>query len=54
MGATPQGRLLIVDDEVELMHALCETLADQHYETVAANSPWKGSSCWWSKSSTCC
>ena len=28
------GRLLIVDDEVELMNALCETLADQGYETV--------------------
>jgi len=28
------GRLLIVDDEVELMTALCETLAKQGYETA--------------------
>jgi DNA-binding NtrC family response regulator len=36
------GRLLIVDDEVELMHALCETLAEQDYETVGATYPAAG------------
>jgi len=36
------GRLLIVDDEVELMNALCETLADQNYETVGVSSPREG------------
>jgi len=33
-----RGRLLIVDDEVELRHALCETLADEGYETVGAEN----------------
>jgi DNA-binding NtrC family response regulator len=32
------GRLLIVDDELELMKALCETLAAQNYETVGVGS----------------
>lgn len=36
MSATKRGRLLIVDDEVELKKALCETLADEGYETVGA------------------
>ena len=36
MAATKRGRLLIVDDEVELKSALCETLADEGYETVGA------------------
>jgi DNA-binding NtrC family response regulator len=30
------GRLLIVDDELELRNALCETLADEGYATVGA------------------
>jgi len=37
MTATTAGRLLIVDDEVELKNALCETLADDGYETVGAS-----------------
>lgn len=32
------GRLLIVDDEVELKNALCETLADAGYKTVGASN----------------
>ena len=28
------GRILVVDDEVELMRALCEALTDQRYETA--------------------
>jgi DNA-binding NtrC family response regulator len=36
------GRLLIVDDEVELKNALCETLADEGYETVGATSGAEG------------
>ncbi len=42
MNKAKLGRLLIVDDEVELMNALCETLADQNYETVGANTPREG------------
>jgi DNA-binding NtrC family response regulator len=38
MAATKRGRLLIVDDEVELKSALCETLADEGYDTVGASS----------------
>jgi DNA-binding NtrC family response regulator len=38
MAATKRGRLLIVDDEVELKSALCETLADEGYETAGAIS----------------
>lgn len=37
MADKPKGRLLIVDDEVELKAALCETLADEGYETVGAS-----------------
>lgn len=37
MDDKPKGRLLIVDDEVELKTALCETLADEGYETVGAS-----------------
>ena len=33
------GRLLIVDDEVELKTALCETLSAQGYDVVGATSP---------------
>src|SRR5436190_4781194 len=32
------GRLLIVDDEVELTRVLCETLAGQNFEVSGANS----------------
>src|SRR5690349_18925120 len=32
------GRLLIVDDEVELTKVLCETLAEQNFEVTAVNS----------------
>jgi DNA-binding NtrC family response regulator len=36
MANSKRGRLLIVDDEVELKNALCETLADEGFETVGA------------------
>src|SRR5947209_4938202 len=36
------GRLLIVDDEVELRNALCETLADEGFETRGAASGAEG------------
>src|SRR5690348_10990517 len=42
MAATKRGRLLIVDDEVELKDALCETLADEGYETVGSTSGTEG------------
>src|SRR5436190_9947380 len=32
------GSLLIVDDEIELKNALCETLADEGYQTRGAAS----------------
>jgi DNA-binding NtrC family response regulator len=32
------GRLLIADDEVELMNALCETLTEQNYQVVGVTS----------------
>jgi DNA-binding NtrC family response regulator len=32
------GRLLVVDDEVELTNALCETLGEQNYEVTGATS----------------
>ncbi len=38
MGEAKLGRLLIVDDEIELKNALCETLADEGYETVGVSS----------------
>ena len=38
MAKSSLGRLLIVDDEVELMNALCETLAVQDYEVVGKTS----------------
>ena len=34
MTAPSLGRVLIVDDEVELMTALCESLTDQGYEAL--------------------
>jgi DNA-binding NtrC family response regulator len=42
MAATKRGRLLIVDDEVELKSALCETLADEGYATVGATGGAEG------------
>jgi DNA-binding NtrC family response regulator len=42
MAKTKQGRLLIVDDEVELKNALCETLAEEGYETVGATTGAEG------------
>jgi len=42
MAKNEKGRLLIVDDEVELKNALCETLADEGYETVGAASGAQG------------
>ncbi len=36
MAQAKRGRLLVVDDETELMTALCETLADHGFETVGA------------------
>ena len=36
------GRLLVVDDEVELMRALCETLAEQSYEVAGKTSGAEG------------
>jgi DNA-binding NtrC family response regulator len=42
MAETKRGRLLIVDDEVELKNALCEILADAGYETVGASNGAEG------------
>ena len=36
------GRLLIVDDETELLAALCESLADQNYDAIGAPSAEEG------------
>jgi two-component system, sensor histidine kinase and response regulator len=36
--ATPPARLLIVDDEVPQMRALCDTLGDQGYATIGFSS----------------
>ena len=38
MTAPNLGRVLIVDDEVELMTALCESLTDQSYEALGRTS----------------
>lgn len=38
MAEIKRGRLLIVDDEVELNNALCETLAEEGYDTVGATT----------------
>ncbi len=35
----PRGRLLVVDDEVELMRALCESLTDEGFETRGLSDP---------------
>src|SRR5579871_4043759 len=42
MPETKRGRLLIVDDEVELKNALCETLADSGYATTGASGGAEG------------
>ena len=42
MASATLGRLLIVDDETELKNALCETLAEEGYETVGAASGKEG------------
>jgi DNA-binding NtrC family response regulator len=42
MAVTKQGYLLIVDDEVELKSALCETLIEEGYATVGATSGAEG------------
>ncbi len=42
MAATNLGRLLIVDDEIELKIALCETLADAGYVTTGVASGAEG------------
>jgi DNA-binding NtrC family response regulator len=42
MTAKKQSRLLIVDDEVELTRLLCNTLAENGYETVGATSGTEG------------
>jgi DNA-binding NtrC family response regulator len=42
MSEAKRGRLLVVDDEVELKNALCETLADEGYETTGATSAAEG------------
>src|SRR5689334_19013727 len=34
-----RGSLLVVDDEVELMRALCESLGEQGFETHGLNDP---------------
>ena len=39
MDTSTLGRLLIVDDEVELKTALCETLSAQGYDVVGTTSP---------------
>src|SRR5262249_46518314 len=42
MPKTKLGRVLIVDDETELKAALCETLADEGYETAGAGNAGEG------------
>src|SRR5262245_8288846 len=42
MADAKRGRLLIVDDEVELTSALCETLAEKGFQTVGATSGAEG------------
>ena len=39
---TRTGRLLVVDDEVELMTALCETLRDEGFEAAGCDNPAAG------------
>lgn len=42
MSSHKLGRLLVVDDEIELKNALCETLADEGYATTGANDAAEG------------
>lgn len=42
MAEVKRGRLLVVDDEIELRSALCETLADEGFETVGASDGTEG------------
>src|SRR6266508_5759408 len=35
----PRGKLLVVDDEVELMRALCESLAEEGFEVHGLSDP---------------
>lgn len=42
MSETKRGRLLIVDDEIELKNALCETLEEEGFETVGVSSGEEG------------
>ena len=37
-----RGRLMIVDDEVELMRALCESLTEEGFETRGLSDPATG------------
>jgi DNA-binding NtrC family response regulator len=37
--STPRGRLLVVDDETELMRALCESLGEQGFATRGLSNP---------------
>ena len=37
--STPHGRLLVVDDEIELMRAVCESLREEGYETTGVTDP---------------
>src|SRR5215204_4176975 len=39
MPDTNRGRLLILDDEVELMRALCDSLADAGFATKGCSAP---------------
>jgi len=39
MTATSHGRILVVDDEIELMHALCDSLGEKGYKVKGTSSP---------------
>jgi DNA-binding NtrC family response regulator len=39
MSTPPRGKLLVVDDEVELMRALCDSLTDEGFETHGLSDP---------------
>ena len=39
MATTTRGRILVVDDEVELTNALCETLSEHGYNTQGETNP---------------
>jgi DNA-binding NtrC family response regulator len=42
LGTSRKGRLLVIDDEVELMEALCESLGDAGFEVEGFDSPAAG------------